>query len=141
MREVLGSLAAVRITASPEASRYIRERGGRLCMWLQDVGGAFGRLRVTTEPPRGAVDFESIAVGDFDAVEYDRRLAKPKRVEIFVRRWPWRRLVARGFPKGAAAGDGGGSGSAAEDDGGLRWWEGGGSGNGGGGNGGGNGAG
>jgi hypothetical protein len=121
----------MKVRASPEASRYIRQRGGKLFMWFQPArgGGSLGFLKISTgEPSRQGLDFDHIGASGFELV-YDRALARPKELRVELRRFPWSRLQVTGIggTAGAEAGPG------PED----HWWldrGGGGGGNGGGGN-------
>ena len=96
---------AVRIRSSMEADRLVRQRGGRLYVWLAPFGGSFTRLTVSTKPPRDEVDFELVHGGGFELL-LDRNLQRPRVVEVSLGRWPRRRFRVRGFryqPAGAAS--------------------------------------
>jgi hypothetical protein len=96
----------VKVHASYEAGTYIRERGGRLYVWLRPVSAAFGTIRVSTEAPKEAPRLDQVDAGGFELF-VDRELERPHRVDVSVRRWPRRRLRVRGFGPGAPTpGDG-----------------------------------
>jgi len=117
-----------------EADRFIRERGGRLYVWLQPFGRAWSRLSVGTKPPTGEPDLQTVHAGGFELL-LDSALERPNLVEVSLRRRPWKRLRVRGLRvEGYAAGGGDPGGW---DDHGVLWDSGGGGGGGGGGNGGG----
>ena len=117
-----------------EADRYVRQRGGRLYVYLEPFG-AFTRLTVSTKPPRDEVDFELVPGGGFELL-LDRGLERPRTVDVSLGRWPRRRVRVRGLkyqPGGAATEEVGPAGHVLWDNlGGGGGGDGGGGGNGGG---------
>ena len=125
-------MARVRVVASYDAGGFVRERGGRLYVWLKGVNRDWGRLKVSTSAPQEDVEWDRIDAGGFELL-LDPELPIAETIHVALRRWPWRRLRVSGFATGVASdGDPGPL---------LLWDSGGGSGNGGGGGGGGNGGG
>jgi hypothetical protein len=74
------------IDASAAARAYIRERGGRLYVWLDDIGGGgWATERVSTFAPEGGRQFDEFYAGDFTlCLERDFR---PPMVKLRLRRW------------------------------------------------------
>jgi hypothetical protein len=118
----------VKISSTYEAGTYVRERGGRLYIWVRPAGrwSGYGLVRVTTRNSApDSVTFAAYDAGGFDLL-IDETLPLPDELELTLRRRPWGRVAIRGLMGDAAgSGDGGGG----------EWWNGGGAGNGGGGNG------
>jgi hypothetical protein len=107
-------MGRARVSASLEAGRFIRERGGALFVWLKAVGdGDHGWLKVTTKGPEDAsIKFACYHVDGFD-VFLDRSLPDAKKVDVELRRWPREHLVVKGYAgswlgSGGVGGDGGG---------------------------------
>jgi hypothetical protein len=94
----------VRVHASNEAGSYIRERGGRLYVWLRPLGSNYGTIRVSTKAPK-EVDsrLARVDAGGFELF-LDPELEWPQRVEVSLRRLPWRRIRVRGFAQGVHVG-------------------------------------
>ena len=78
-----------------EADRFVRERGGRLYVWLRPLGGLFSRLSVTTKAPRSLRELEVVYGGGFELL-LDRELERPDVVDVSLRRWPRRRIRVQG---------------------------------------------
>ena len=78
------------VHVSPEAATFVRERGGALYLWTDDVGSAFEHDRVEFEPPEGMeVD---LVWSDLFELYVERDFPLPDTVRISFRRWPRRRL-------------------------------------------------
>jgi hypothetical protein len=122
----------VKISSTYEVGTYVRERGGRLYIWVRPASrwSDYGFLRVTTRNSApDSVSFAAHDAGGFDLL-IDETLPLPDVLELTLRRRPWGRVAVHGLTLGAAGAGGGG------DEG--EWWDSGGAGgNGGGGNGGG----
>lgn len=67
----------MKVRASYEAGTYIRERGGRLYVWLRPVSAAFGTIRVSTEAPKEDWRFVQVAAGGFELF-VDPQLERPR---------------------------------------------------------------
>jgi hypothetical protein len=116
----------VKISTTYEVGTYVRERGGRLYIWVKPVGrwSGYGVVRITTRNSApDSVRFAAYDAGGFDLL-IDEALPLPDELEITLRRRPWRRVAVKGLTFDAAGGGDGG-----------EWWDGGAAGNGGGGNG------
>jgi hypothetical protein len=118
-------MVRARVFASHEAGVFVRERGGRLYVWLKTVNRAWGRLKVSTSAPQKNADWDRIDAGGFELL-VDAELPSAETIHVELRRWPWKRLRVSGFATGVAS-----DGDAAL----LLWDSGGGGGNGGGGGG------
>ena len=81
------------VRVAPNAAARIRERGGRLYLWVEPVGDAFSRDRLAFDRVAGPWDFECVESGGVEVcVARDVGAS-----EIFVepRRWPLRGVRAR----------------------------------------------
>jgi hypothetical protein len=120
----------VRIRTTYEVGTYVRERGGRLYIWLRPASrwSGYGFMRISTRNAApDSVSFHSYDARGFELL-IDETVPLPDELEITLRRRPWgRHLAARGLTLDAAGGGAGGGDS----------WGGNGGGGGGGGNGGG----
>jgi hypothetical protein len=118
----------VKVRATYEVGTYVRERGGRLYIWVRPASrwSAYGFLQISTKNAApNSVSFAAFDAGGFELL-IDSTLSLPDELELTLHRRPWSRVAVRGFTLDAAGGgDAGG------------WWEASGGGNGGGGNGGG----
>ena len=95
----------MRLVVSDDARALIRERGRKVYVWRDDVGGRFYSIRCATEPPRGDVPFARYDGGGFE-INLDATVARPPVLQLRLRRWPRRRVIARGWPLGDYVGDG-----------------------------------
>jgi hypothetical protein len=86
---VARALTARSISLSADASRFVREHGGRAYVW--SARGGLLTIGVSGSP---GIAFTAFAV---DGVEVlvDERLELPDEFELVLRRVPWRRLGAR----------------------------------------------
>ena len=114
------------------ANRFVRERGGEVYVWLDDVG-PFATYKASLTRPRDEVVFGEFDAGGF-SLFLDDRIERPDAVEVYVRRWPRRRVHVRGVRSYETGTGGGGGANGGGDD---RVWDTGGGDGGGGGNGGG----
>jgi len=73
------------IDDSPAVRRYIRAQGGRLFLWLEDVGGPWAIAKVSTSAPSGGREFDEYDAEGFTLyVESD---FEPPYVKLRLRRW------------------------------------------------------
>ena len=86
----------MKVLASPEARAYIRERGGLLFVWVVRGGalrGALRLLRVSTEPPPDALDWQRVETKGF-LVFLPPGLPTPHELHVEVRGVLRRRVAA-----------------------------------------------
>jgi hypothetical protein len=85
----------VRLVASPEARRFIAERGGRLFIWPRSSRccRSVAWLESATEPGRGLA-FRRAAEDDFQVYVPARLARLPDELHVEVRRFPRRRIEA-----------------------------------------------
>ncbi len=89
------TLSPVDVIATEEATELIRERGGRLYVWIQRPRccGSVAYLGTATEPARGR-EFRSVDVDGF-VLAIDARMSRlPDELHVDVRGWRRRRPVA-----------------------------------------------
>lgn len=89
------TLSPVDVIATEEATELIRERGGRLYVWIQRPRccGSVAYLGTATEPKRGR-EFRSVEVDGF-VLAIDARMSRlPDELHVDVRGWRRRRPVA-----------------------------------------------
>jgi hypothetical protein len=113
----------VRIEATPEVGTYVRERGGRLYLWLKPVSrrSDFARFTVSFEDDfLGSVDeaadltpaeFDAYDLGGFEVL-VDPGLEASGTVKLSLRHRPRKRIVVEGFDVGFVAGGDWGPGAA-----------------------------
>jgi hypothetical protein len=80
------------VRVSPKAAARIRDRGGRLYLWVQPVGAAFVRDRLAFDRVAGPWDFECVESSGVEICVARDVAASEIRVE--PRRWPLRGLRA-----------------------------------------------
>lgn len=99
----------MRVVASEKAREFIREKGGKLWVWLDPHRcgvGAFTYLEAHTQPPgtsretkftrssRRAHGFRTLDAGEFE-LHYDwGRLEPPEEIHVDLRGWVNKRLEA-----------------------------------------------
>ena len=93
----------MRVVASHEVGTYVRERGGGLYVWLEDVGRESGMLKVSTSAPPREIEWERADAGSFELL-LDPQLPRPEEVRVRLSRFPWKRVSVAGFDAGGAAG-------------------------------------
>ena len=95
------------IDASPAVRKYIRERGGRLFVWPEDVSGSFATEKVSTSAPASRREFEEYDAGDFTL--FLQSDFEPPKIKLRLRRWwPLAPIsVSTGFELGDVAGQSG----------------------------------
>jgi hypothetical protein len=88
----------MRVLASPEARRLLRERGGLLFVRIRraaKIRGAIRTLVASTEPPgTEALDFQRFDAGDGIIVFLPPNLRPPQELHLEVRGWFTRRIEA-----------------------------------------------
>ncbi len=87
---------AMKVLASAEARSHIRERGGLLFVWVVRGGAVRGVvrfLRVSTEPPGDALDWQRIETKGF-LVFLPPGLRAPRELHVEVRGFFRRRIEA-----------------------------------------------
>lgn len=86
----------MKVKATPEARSYIRERGGLLFVWVARGGavrGVLRFLRVSTEPPPDALDWQRVETKGF-LVFLPPGVRPPRELHVEVRGWIRRRVEA-----------------------------------------------
>ena len=96
---------------SHNAATWIRERGGALYLWDDDLGD-FGRDRIATSDP-GGVEFVGSYAGEGVTVYIDTRDPPPEGIRVELRRRPFRGVRVywdgvRWGRRGTSVGDTGG---------------------------------
>jgi hypothetical protein len=90
---------AMRVQATEEAVRFIRERGGELYVWADLVRSpgccAVPFLTASTEPPPGGLPFTRFAGPGFDLYYHDGGLERPGRLVLELRGRRRPRILAR----------------------------------------------
>lgn len=82
------------IDTEPAACEYIRERGGRLFVWLEPIGGRYVKPKVATSSPPIAVEFDEIDTDEFTL--YLQRDFNPPQIRLRRRRlWPFQPIDLR----------------------------------------------
>lgn len=114
----------MRVTASLQVGRYVREHGGTLYVWFRPVGGKWGTVEVALEAPDAReAQFEKVPAGAFD-LYLGSDLAGVSSIAVELTRWPGRRVRVRGFEeieRGGGA-DGGERRARKWDSEGGVWW-------------------
>ncbi len=81
----------VRALASPEASAFIRERGGRLYVWatrLMCCGASVKTVHTSTEAPSRLSNFRELDAGEFSLFVDPSIGDPPAQIEVTLRgRW------------------------------------------------------
>jgi hypothetical protein len=103
-------VGAVKIVSTPEADAFIRERGGKLWVWLDPHGGLGGPaviyLIAATEPPGASKATRRLrsarrphrfhaTQGDGYEVKFDHgKFDAPQELHLVLKRFPKRRIDA-----------------------------------------------
>jgi hypothetical protein len=91
------------IVATPAAAAFVRERGGRLFVWLDEAG-----LKcVSTDPPEVERQFRPVYASGLGFSLYeDEQIGEPATWKIVFRRFPHRHADALWNGYGGVGGDG-----------------------------------
>jgi hypothetical protein len=88
----------MRVLASPEARRLLRERGGLLFLRIRKVANIRAAVRVlsaSTEPPgTEALDYQRFEAGEGLVVFLPPGVRPPRELHLEVRGWFSRRIAA-----------------------------------------------
>jgi hypothetical protein len=77
----------MKVSATPEARSFIRERGGLLFVWVKRHGnfrGALRLLRNSTEPPADALEWQRVETKGF-VLFLPPGLRKPRELQVELR--------------------------------------------------------
>jgi hypothetical protein len=77
------------VRAEPDAAAFIRQRGGRLYIWIDGAGVK----RVRVRPPRSKIEFCTVAANGFELL-HDVRIDRPSLWAISLKRFPLRHIEA-----------------------------------------------
>ena len=90
-------MVAVKVVASPDAVRFVQERGGTLFVWV-DVArcctGPLTFLQASTDSPRAKHAFRQMEGQPFDVLLDTGGRRGPDEIHVDVSRWPRRRVRA-----------------------------------------------